>query len=640
MQNTSVPGNADERTAYLLYYLLTHKDFVKLSELADQLYVSTQTLSAVIKRVEAMLEYYHIQIQRKPYYGIRAEGSEFDKRCCLIRNFSSDGETFRRTFRVDDVKLRRIFNTLMSTLPLHQVRLTEVSLQNLAIYVYLSLQRAEQGFGIEQMPDNVAEISSHKEYAAAQAIYSILCADEKDHPSLREEELCYAAVYIAGRRNVGAVRGNFVISERTDSLVVEMLENIYTTFQIDLRDNLNLRMMLNQHLQPLDIRLRYGIPVENPILKDIKREYFFAYTMADQAAVTLREHYRCAIPEAEVGWLALIFQMAIESRHAEARLNILIVCASGSASSHLLLSRIKRAFPAYIAQAEVCTLFELEHRDLGGIDYIFTTVPIPFPVGVPILEIHDFIQHYELQNIKKVLQRQHMQFLQQFYQERFFFTGISGPTKEEALQQLCAHIRQNCPDLPGGFYESVLKRESLGPTDYGNMVAIPHPYEIMTRDNVVAVAVLDKPILWNTNTVQLVVLVSLSADENPYVPSFYNVTSQFVMSETAVPALFGFPLMLNFKIIIPFVCSNALSGVIAYIAMSLGLVAVPTGLIQLPWTMPVILSGFMVTQSISGAVLQIVQLVVATLFWLPFMRSADREIYEAEKAAEAAAKEG
>ncbi|OUQ39257.1 BglG family transcription antiterminator [Faecalibacterium sp. An121] len=155
-------------------------------------------------------------------------------------------------------------------------------------------------------------------------------------------------------------------------------------------------MMLNQHLQPLDIRLRYGIPVENPILQDIKREYFFAYTIANQAVVTLREHYQCAIPESEVGWLALIFQMAVESRHAIARLNILIICASGSASSHLLLSRIKRAFPAYIAKAEVCTIFELEHRDLGGIDYIFTTVPIPFPVGVPILEIHDFIQHYEL----------------------------------------------------------------------------------------------------------------------------------------------------------------------------------------------------------------------------------------------------
>lgn len=540
-QNTQVPGNADERAAYLLYYLLTHRDFVKLGELADQLYVSTQTLSAVIKRVEGTLQYYHIQIQRKPYYGIRAEGSEFDMRCCLIRNFSADSDTFRRTFQVDDEKMRRIFNTLMSTLPLYQVRLTEVSLQNLAIYIYLSLQRMAQGFVIQEMPPNVAGISSHKEYNAARAIFSILCTEEANRSGPGEEELCYAAVYIAGRRNVGAARGNFVISEKTDSLVVEMLDNIYTTFQIDLRDNLSLRMMLNQHLQPLDIRLRYGIPVENPILQDIKREYFFAYTIADQAAVTLREHYQCVIPEAEVGWLALIFQMAVESRHAKARLNILIICASGSASSHLLLSRIKRAFPAYIAKAEVCTLFELEHRDLEGVDYIFTTVPIPFPVGVPILEIHDFIQHYELQNIKKVLQRQHMQFLQQFYQERFFFAGLSGSTREEVLQQLCARIRRNYPALPEQFYDSILKREGLGPTDYGNMVAIPHPYEILTQDNVVAVAVLDKPVLWHTKPVQLVVLVALSSDENPYIPSFYNVTSQFVMSETAVPALLAEP---------------------------------------------------------------------------------------------------
>lgn len=103
------------------------------------------------------------------------------------------------------------------------------------------------------------------------------------------------------------------------------------------------------------------------------------------------------------------------------------------------------------------------------------------------------------------------------------------------------------------------------------------------------------------------------------------------------PALFGFPLMLNFKLIIPFIFSNAVSGIIAYIAMAMGLVALPTGLVQLPWTMPVILSGAMVTQSISGAILQIVQLIVATLIWMPFMRKADQEIYQSEQAADAAA---
>lgn len=105
------------------------------------------------------------------------------------------------------------------------------------------------------------------------------------------------------------------------------------------------------------------------------------------------------------------------------------------------------------------------------------------------------------------------------------------------------------------------------------------------------------------------------------------------------PALFGFPLMLNFKLFIPFVCSNVVSAVIAYVSMSIGLVAVPTGLVQLPWTMPIILSGFMVTQSISGAVLQVVQLVVATLIWIPFMRGADKEVCAQEQAPELSEKE-
>ena len=109
-QEDAVPLNADERTEFLLYRLLTDPSYVKLGDLADQMYVSTQTLSAVIKRVESILNYYNIQIIRKPYYGICAQGAEFDKRCCLIRYFSSDSAVFRRRFPVDEEKLRQIWN--------------------------------------------------------------------------------------------------------------------------------------------------------------------------------------------------------------------------------------------------------------------------------------------------------------------------------------------------------------------------------------------------------------------------------------------------------------------------------------------------------------------------------------------------
>lgn len=97
------------------------------------------------------------------------------------------------------------------------------------------------------------------------------------------------------------------------------------------------------------------------------------------------------------------------------------------------------------------------------------------------------------------------------------------------------------------------------------------------------------------------------------------------------PTLFGVPLMLNVSYIIPFCLGNALSTVIAYAAFALHLVPIPTGVAQLPWTTPILISGYFVTGSISGALLQLVQLVACVLLWMPFVRMVDRKIYLEEQ---------
>ena len=91
--------------------------------------------------------------------------------------------------------------------------------------------------------------------------------------------------------------------------------------------------------------------------------------------------------------------------------------------------------------------------------------------------------------------------------------------------------------------------------------------------------------------------------------------------------------MLNFDLIIPFLTSNAISAIIAYVAFSMKLVPVATGLVQLPWTTPLLVSGALITNSISGAILQLVQLVVATFIWLPFIKKADNRNLAAESGA-------
>lgn len=97
------------------------------------------------------------------------------------------------------------------------------------------------------------------------------------------------------------------------------------------------------------------------------------------------------------------------------------------------------------------------------------------------------------------------------------------------------------------------------------------------------------------------------------------------------PALFGIPLMLDPIFFIPFVFTPAISAIISYIVFSVGLVPLPTGLVQLPWTTPPILSGYLVTGSIRGGLLQLVLLAVSTLIWIPFIKMADKKILKEEQ---------
>lgn len=55
--------------------------------------------------------------------------------------------------------------------------------------------------------------------------------------------------------------------------------------------------------------------------------------------------------------------------------------------------------------------------------------------------------------------------------------------------------------------------------------------------------------------------------------------------------IFGLPIMLNPILLIPFAIVPTINIIIAYFCMSAGLVPLTNG-VQLPWTTPIIFSGF------------------------------------------------
>lgn len=105
-------------------------------------------------------------------------------------------------------------------------------------------------------------------------------------------------------------------------------------------------------------------------------------------------------------------------------------------------------------------------------------------------------------------------------------------------------------------------------------------------------------------------------------PAFFNISE---------PITFGLPIVLNPTIFIPWVLCPMIMAGVSYFAMSIGLVPRPTGA-TIVWSTPVFLSGWLGTGSIRGAILQLVNVAITTVIWLPFLKVLDHQYLTEEQA--------
>jgi len=94
------------------------------------------------------------------------------------------------------------------------------------------------------------------------------------------------------------------------------------------------------------------------------------------------------------------------------------------------------------------------------------------------------------------------------------------------------------------------------------------------------------------------------------------------------PVVFGLPIVLNPMMLIPFVLVPTINIIISYVSMVAGLVPYTSG-VAVPWTMPVIVSGFLST-GWRGALLQGLLLILGVFLYYPFIRILDRQYLKEE----------
>jgi PTS system cellobiose-specific IIC component len=95
------------------------------------------------------------------------------------------------------------------------------------------------------------------------------------------------------------------------------------------------------------------------------------------------------------------------------------------------------------------------------------------------------------------------------------------------------------------------------------------------------------------------------------------------------PIMFGMPIVLNLIGIIPLILAPIAITIVNYYAMDFNIVHRTIG-VYLPWSTPPLIQGFLITGHISGAILQLVDMIIVGLIWWPFIKIMDKRKYQEE----------
>lgn len=318
-------------------------------------------------------------------------------------------------------------------------------------------------------------------------------------------------IELLGKENK-MLENNQNISESIEHLALSMIHNIKKYYGITLMNDFDLIMSLCLHLEPLLSRIRYRTFLHNPLTQDIKANLCQSYEMAIVACEILNQKYHVILPEDEIAFIALYIDLSYENSITDIhKKNILFVCSNSVGTIKFLKAKFYKMFGQFTQQLDVINTIDLENYQLNSYDLIFTTVSLNLNINKPIIKIENIMDEKDFDKMETHLTN-HFE-IERYIRKDFFFNKLDCLNKEQCLKKIIHNINQ-IESLPDQFEEMIFKREELGSTEFGNVIALPHPLYPITSHSFISISILKKAIIWNNHKIRIVILMSVSHQQN------------------------------------------------------------------------------------------------------------------------------
>ncbi len=497
------------RLQYMIRRMIDENNYVRIEDLAQELFVSRATLDRLMPELKDVVKEYHLEVLIKPKYGIALGGTEKDKRICYAHQTAGNED-----YQYAELS-RRVEDILTEVIRQYQLELADINIYNLVQHCVITLHRIGTGNQLPSETENTLE-DTIPERQAAKTIAKRF--SEEFHILFPESEEQYVAMHLLGKRTLTQTQ---VIRGEIFDCIEEILEEIYKRKGIDLREDDELKSALALHVQPMIDRLKYGLKQDNPLLQEIKTDMSKGYELALCAMDVIEGRYQYAVNENEAGYLALHFAVALDQQgKKEQQKKIVLVCATGKGTAKLIAHRLSNQYHFRQENMVITSVHRLAELNFGNIMCILTTLPLKEEYPVPVVSIEATMGRQSQINIdaflkeyQEEIQERASQLLIPSLDPELFFPNMSFSNRKEVIDFMCDAIAEKYPQFEN-IKEETWKREQLSTTEVGNQLALPHPYDYNGDKICISVMTLKKPIRWKFQLVKLVILLALPKEES------------------------------------------------------------------------------------------------------------------------------
>ncbi len=514
----------DDRRKQVIGKLLKLKSgqTTTLAQLADSLYLSAPTIGGLLREVSPWFEERSLKIASIRSKGVCLVGDEYNFRIAIkdyiIELMPEVMEALLASYApgIDISRIRRI---VLEAENAWRVELADTSFKMVWIMACLSMARRRLG-DKAVFSTREENIEHYNEYSFAESIYQRI--EQAYEIKISDDDTVLLAVLLLSARKLK----NFSSIQDTDyarqydrdlgKFVRLVIETIDSVLDIDLSEDQLLYESLLLHMRSAIFRMKYSTAVGDNISKYVKSEYKQTFLATWSTSNLFEEYYDVQVTEDELAGIALYIQAAIIRRKKGKPLTALLISEGGMAASQLNIERLKYSI-SEITEIRAVSYHDFKLRQYQDVDVIINTSGNE--IGDDrVVSVGERLNDQGIEAIRQKVN-------QIFYfckKPEFHFNNLCHQLFEVDLFLLRPKVRdkdqlitmmvkklEDKGDVTPAYLQSVFDRERATTTSIGRGIAIPHGNMAEVNESRIVVAILEEPIVWHDDMVDVVFLLAV-----------------------------------------------------------------------------------------------------------------------------------